>query len=92
MTTDTTLLTETQQLQKLLQNKGVQYRMKKYTKPSVQVVNLKSSNDIAAAKFDTLRETMLKNYMFGESKKEYSVSVYSNTASTMDAIPPAVEI
>ena len=67
--------------------------MKKYTKPSVQVVNLKSSNDIAAAKFDTLRETMLKNYMFGESKKEYeySVSVYSITASTMDVIAPAVE-
>ena len=66
--------------------------MKKYTKPSVQVVNLKSSNDIAAAEFKTLRDTMIKNYMFDESKKEYSysVSVYSNTASTMDAIPPAV--
>ena len=67
--------------------------MKKYTKPSVQVVNLKSSNDIAATEFKTLRDTMIKNYMFSDnSKNEYSVSVYSNTASTMDAIPPAVEI
>lgn len=65
--------------------------MKKYTKPSVQVVNLKSSNDIAAAKFDTLRDQMLKSYMFGESKKEYSVSVYSNTTSANDVITPVVE-
>ena len=65
--------------------------MKKYTKPSVQVVNLKSSNDIAAASFDTLRDQMIKNYMLGKSKKEYSVSVYSNTASTMDVITPVVE-
>ena len=64
--------------------------MKKYTKPSVQVVNLKSSNDIAAASFDTLRDQMIKSYVIGKSQKEYSVSVYSNTASTMDAIPPAV--
>ena len=66
--------------------------MKKYTKPSVQVVNLKSSNDIAAANFDTLRQQMIKNYVIGKSQKEYSVSVYSNTASTMDVIaPPVVE-
>ena len=67
--------------------------MKKYTKPSVQVVNLKSSNDIAAAaEFKTLRDTMIKNYMFGEAKKEYSVSVYSNTTSQYDDVPaPVVE-
>lgn len=55
--------------------------MKKYTKPSVKVVNLKSSNDIAAT-FDNLRGQMIKSYLNSKSEsKEYAVSIYSNTIS-----------
>ena len=55
--------------------------MKKYTKPSVKVVNLKSSNDIAAT-FDNLRGQMIKSYLNKKSgSKEYAVSIYSNTIS-----------
>lgn len=53
--------------------------MKKYTKPTVQVVNLKSSNDIAAAtSFEYLKKQMVKEYLLGEATKEYAVSIYSN--------------
>lgn len=54
--------------------------MKKYTKPSVKVVNLKSSNDIAAS-FNNIRDSYVKNYLMGSSEFEYKVSVYSNTVS-----------
>ena len=56
--------------------------MKKYTKPSVKVVNLKSSNDIAATSFTNLRNKMIKSYLDSQSQsKEYAVSIYSNTVS-----------
>lgn len=55
--------------------------MKKYVKPSVKVVNLKSSNDIAA-KFENIRDSYVKSYLIGEGKAtKYSISVYSNTVS-----------
>ena len=52
--------------------------MKKYTKPTVQVVNLKSSNDIAATSFEYLKKKMVKNYLLGKASGEYAVSIYSN--------------
>lgn len=58
--------------------------MKKYVKPSVKVVNLKSSNDIAANTFDSLRRHYVKNYIFDQAEKEYQVSVYANSTSAMD--------
>ena len=58
--------------------------MKKYIKPSVKVVNLKSSNDIAAKTFDALRDQYTKNYLFGKTSKSYAVSVYANSTSAMD--------
>lgn len=66
--------------------------MKKYTKPSVKVVNLKSSNDIATS-FSNLRDTMVKNYLINGSSKSYTVSVYSNTISqgNGEELPPVVE-
>ena len=58
--------------------------MKKYVKPSVKVVNLKSSNDIAANTFDSLRRQYVKNYILDKTEKEYQVSVYANSTSAMD--------
>ena len=55
--------------------------MKKYVKPMVEVVNLKSSNDIATT-FDGLRDSFVRNYLKDEnSSGNYMVSVYSNTVS-----------
>lgn len=65
--------------------------MKKYTKPSVKVVNLKASNDIATS-FSNLRDTMVKNYLINGDSKSYTVSVYSNTISQGNGEElPAVE-
>ena len=55
--------------------------MKKYTKPTVQVVNLKSSNDIAATSFESLKDKMVKEYLLGKDSKNYAVSIYSNCNS-----------
>lgn len=57
--------------------------MKKYTKPSVKVVNLKSSNDIAAS-FNNIRDQYIKQYLIGDKRDDYTVSVYSNTVSYGD--------
>ena len=54
--------------------------MKKYVKPSVKVVNLKSSNDIAA-KFENIRDSYVKSYLLNDKTTKYSISVYSNTVS-----------
>lgn len=56
--------------------------MKKYVKPMVEVVNLKSSNDIATS-FSKLRGTFTRNYLLGNGNThhEYAVSVYSNVNS-----------
>ena len=54
--------------------------MKKYTKPSVQVVNLKSSSDIAA-NFNNIRDQYVKSYLVGGKTNSYTISVYSNTVS-----------
>ena len=56
--------------------------MKKYVKPSVKVVNLKSSSDIATT-FSQIASGLTKNYLNKASSDQssYTVSVYSNTAS-----------
>ena len=56
--------------------------MKKYVKPSVKVVNLKSSNDIATT-FAQIASGLTKNYLNKASgtQSPYTVSVYSNNAS-----------
>ncbi len=66
--------------------------MKKYTKPSVKVVNLKSSNDIAAS-FTNLRKQMIKSYLNGTASTDYAVSIYSNTVSNGNGeeLPASVE-
>jgi len=76
-----------------MQNKEVQYSMKKYTKPSVKVVNLKSSNDIAAS-FNNIRDQYVKNYLINGASNSYTVSVYSNTISSgegSEVLNPPVE-
>ena len=67
--------------------------MKKYTKPSVKVVNLKSSNDIAAS-FNNIRDQYVKNYLINGQSNSYTVSVYSNTISSgegTEVLNPPVE-
>ncbi len=69
--------------------------MKKYVKPSVKVVNLKSSNDIAA-KFENIRDSYVKNYLLDGKSTKYSISVYSNTVSLgngeeLPEVDPVVE-
>ena len=57
--------------------------MKKYTKPTVEVVNLKSSKDIATS-YKVLRDKFTQNYLFSNAAeaKEYTVSCYSTELST----------
>ena len=66
--------------------------MKKYTKPSVQVVNLKSSSDIAA-NFNNIRDQYVKSYLAGGKTNSYTISVYSNTVSlgNGEELPTPVE-
>lgn len=69
--------------------------MKKYVKPSVKVVNLKSSNDIAA-KFENIRDSYVKSYLLNDKTTKYSISVYSNTVSLgngeeLPKVDPVVE-
>ena len=56
--------------------------MKKYVKPSVKVVNLKSSNDIATT-FAQIANNLTKSYLnkASNSTGSYTVSIYSNNAS-----------
>ncbi len=58
--------------------------MKKYTKPTVEIVNLKSSNDIAAS-FEQVQKKMVRNYLLNGTSTEYAVSKYSNAASVVNA-------
>ena len=67
--------------------------MKKYTKPSVQVVNLKSSNDIAAS-FNNIRDQYVKSYLANGKTNNYTISVYSNTVSSgegSEVLPSEIE-
>lgn len=61
--------------------------MKKYTKPTVEVVSLKSSNDIAAS-FKLLRRNFVKEYLKadGTSLGTYQVTKYSTELSVIDEV------
>ncbi len=54
--------------------------MKKYTKPTVEVVNLKSSNDIATSTFKQIKKGFIQNYLL-DNTTDYAVSQYSNYTS-----------
>ena len=58
--------------------------MKKYTKPMVNVVSLKSSDDIAS--FKAIQKTFINDYLYTNKSKDYTVSQYSTfDSSTQDA-------
>lgn len=54
--------------------------MRKYTKPTVEVVNLKSSKDIATS-FKAIRSKLEQQYLFNGAPKDYTVSIYSTEIS-----------
>lgn len=58
--------------------------MKKYTKPMVNVVSLKSSEDIAAS-FKAIRKQFTDSYLYKIEDTEYAVSQYSTLSSTVDS-------
>ena len=59
--------------------------MKKYTKPMVKIVNIKSSEDIASPKsFSTIRDGLVKNYLLSDGTN-YAVTKYSVEASIVEA-------
>ena len=68
--------------------------MKKYIKPSVKVVNLKSSSNIATD-FAEVRGKFVRSYLKGTSTQgNYAVSVYANTVSNgngVEVLPEGLE-
>ncbi len=59
--------------------------MKKYTKPTVNVVSLKSSEDIATS-FDSIKDGMIRNYL--NNSTTYTVSQYAvNTSNFKESTP-----
>ena len=55
--------------------------MKKYNKPSVNVVSLNSSENIARLTFDDIQSNMVRDYIY--SDKTYKVSVYTVSSSVL---------
>lgn len=57
--------------------------MKKYVKPMVKIVNIKSSEDIAApTSFNAVKQNLIKNYLINGST--YAVSQYSVANSAVN--------
>ena len=54
--------------------------MKKYVKPMVQIVNIKSSEDIAATNYSTVKQKIIQNYLLGDGTK-YAITQYSAATS-----------
>ena len=54
--------------------------MKKYTKPVVEIVSLKSSENIAKTTFSDIKGQFIKNALY--NGKSYAVSQYTITSST----------
>ena len=54
--------------------------MKKYIKPTVEVVSLKSSEHIAKTTFSDIKGQFIKNALY--NGKNYAVSQYAITSST----------
>lgn len=56
--------------------------MKKYIKPTVEVVSLKSSENIATT-FKNIRKNMVNDYLTGSNTKSYTVSEYALSNSSI---------
>lgn len=50
--------------------------MKKYVKPSIEVISLKSSEEIAVVSYKQLQDQIIDSYIAANSKK-YMVTQYS---------------
>ena len=58
--------------------------MKKYVKPMVKIVNIKSSEDIAApTSFKSIKEGLVRNYLLNDGTN-YAVTKYSVAASAVE--------
>lgn len=55
--------------------------MKKYTQPMVEIVSLKSSENIAKTTFSELRTKLIEEKLY-QDNNAYTVSQYAITAST----------
>lgn len=55
--------------------------MKKYVKPMVQIVNIKSSEDIAATNYSTVKQKIIQNYLLGDGTTKYAITQYSAATS-----------
>jgi len=56
--------------------------MKKYNKPSVNIVSLNSSENIAKLTFDSIQNKLVRDYLYSDNKT-YKVSVYTVTSSVI---------
>ena len=57
--------------------------MKKYTKPVVEIVSLKSSEHIAKTTFSDIKGKFIEDALYnGNNGKSYAVSQYTITSST----------
>ena len=56
--------------------------MKKYIKPTVEVVSLKSSEHIAKTTFSAIKGKFIENALYNYNGKSYAVSQYTITSST----------
>ena len=56
--------------------------MKKYIKPTVEVVSLKSSEHIAKTTFKNIKGKFIENALYNYNGKSYAVSQYTITSST----------
>lgn len=59
--------------------------MKKYIKPSINVINLKSSENIAAT-FKSIREGLVQDALYEYNNKNYTVSMYSLNTSALETV------
>lgn len=55
--------------------------MKEYKKPTIQIVNLKSSDDIAVS-YKDLQGQFINQYLNSVSNKQYAITQYNLRTST----------
>ena len=60
--------------------------MKKYIKPSINVINLKSSENIATTTFKSVRSKFIEEVLMGSNGKQYTVSQYSLNTSALETV------
>lgn len=63
--------------------------MKNYTKPMVNVVSLKSSEDIAKTTFKQIRGNYMNSMLNADAIKKYALSQYVVTNSTSKEVTDA---